>query len=237
MLSPLRVKVVPDVNGRKPWDTLFRQWIQQAKDNGSDPNDIGDSEWVDDQLVHALDERYLKHITRDSVVLELGPGTGRLTRHLIDRCQQLICVDYSRMVCNWLRDHFQSRGCLAVHHITKPSLAMIPDRSINVIVAHGVVEHINLGDLSFLLEDFYRTLQPSGIVSFNYENIMTRAGIEWLKNFRGKPGEQCIFHFYHPDTMVWLAENAGFAVLQNSVGEGRLSHIELQKPPKLDHAA
>lgn len=237
MLNPLGVKLVSDVNGRKPWDTLFRQWVQQAKRNGSDPNDIGDSEWSDDRLVHALEKRYMNHITCDSVVLELGPGTGRLTRHLIGRCKTLICVDYSTMVCNWLREHFRNERCLTVHHVTTPSLPMIDDSAIDVIVAHGVFEHINLPDLSFFLEECYRTLQPSGTMSFNYDNIMTRAGMEWLKAFRGKPGEQCIFHFYHPDTMAWLANNAGFSVLNNSVDEGRLCHIELQKPPDPGHAA
>jgi ubiquinone/menaquinone biosynthesis C-methylase UbiE len=237
MLNPLGVKLVSDVNGRKPWDTLFRQWVHQAKLTGSDPNDVGDTEWSDDHLMHALRERYLKHITADSVVLELGPGTGRLTRHLIGHCKTLICVDYSQMVCDWLRDHFRTERCLAVHHITTPSLPIIADSSIDVIVAHGVFEHINLPDLSFFLEDCYRTLQPSGVMSFNYDNIMTRAGFEWLKEFRGKPGDQCIFHFYHPHTMAWIAENAGFSVLQNSVAKGRLCHIELQKPPRYCHVA
>jgi predicted SAM-dependent methyltransferase len=148
---------------------------------------------------------------------------------MIGRCKALICVDYSKMVCNWLRDHFRNERCLTVHHVTTTSLPMIADSSVDVIVAHGVFEHISLPDLTFFLEDCYRTLQPSGIMSFNYENIMTRTGIEWLKEFRGKPGEQCIFHFYHPETMVWLAKNAGFVVLRNTIDDSRLAHIELQK--------
>ncbi len=169
--------------------------------------------------------------TPHSVVLELGPGSGRLTRHLIGRCRELICADYSRMVCKWLPQYLGKKRHFKVHHISKPYFPMIPNESIDVVVANGVFEHIELEDLSFYLEDFYRILKPSGVVSFNYENIMTSAGLQWLRTFRGEPGDGCIFRFYHPDTLRWLSENIGFAVLHVTVDESRFAHIELQKPP------
>jgi hypothetical protein len=43
-----------------------------------DPNDIGDEEWAADALVESLELRYLPRINGESVVLELGPGSGRL---------------------------------------------------------------------------------------------------------------------------------------------------------------
>src|ERR1044071_4108815 len=76
---------------RRPWDDVFDEWIRSARDEGVDPNDVGDQAWGDPR--DYVERVYLPHIDPDSVVLELGPGTGRITRHLIDRCRAMILVD------------------------------------------------------------------------------------------------------------------------------------------------
>ena len=231
LLKPLGVRLVP---AHPPWDRLFKEWIEQARRNGTDPNDIGDREWSDDHLEDTLENCYLPHVSTNSVVLELGPGTGRLTRHLIKRCREIICVDYSSFVCEWLAEYLKEKGHFTVHHITKPSLPMIPDASVDLVVANGVFEHIEIEELTCFLDEFYRIVKPSGIVSFNFNNLMTTEGMQWFKKWRGEPGTKCIFRFYHPDAVRRLAESSGFTTLCLRVNDSRLSHIEIEKPlPKI----
>jgi|SRR5262245_44933249 len=78
MLQRAGVKLVR-THMRRPWDSEFLRWISEAKADGVDPNDVGDRAWQGSALEGAT--RYLFHrITPQSVVLELGPGTGRYTR-------------------------------------------------------------------------------------------------------------------------------------------------------------
>jgi hypothetical protein len=67
---------------RRKWDGKFRQWIESAISRGLDPNDVGDEAWANDHLSEILEDPFLKYIPEDRTVLELGPGSGRLTRHL-----------------------------------------------------------------------------------------------------------------------------------------------------------
>ena len=77
----------------KPWDAVFDSWIAQAQALGEDPNDAGDREWGNP--VPYLERHYYPHLSPDKVVLELGPGSGRYTRHLLGRASKLILVDES----------------------------------------------------------------------------------------------------------------------------------------------
>jgi cyclopropane fatty-acyl-phospholipid synthase-like methyltransferase len=214
----------------KPWDYAFREWIAKAQAAGLDPNDVGDQEWSDDPLREALVLHYLPNLRPDSVVLELGPGTGRLTRHVISKCAEIVLVDYSKLACEWLAGYLEGRGKFRIIQIDKPALPEVAHRSIDAIFANGVFEHIDLDDLYCFLEEFHRVLKPGGVVAFNFDNIMTDEGLAHFRCFRRAPGERNLFRFYHPETVSWLCRSAGFKMLRMTTPRSRFSFIELQKP-------
>ncbi len=228
VLNSLGAEIVPYAGGTKPWDDFFKKWIAEAEASGQDPNDVGDVDWGD--IREALETCYYPYINSDSVVLELGPGSGRVTRHIIGRCREMILVDYSEVVCDWLGRYLEGKGSYRIAHIQKPSLAAVEDGSVDTVIANGVFEHIDMDDLFCFLQEFSRVLRPEGVVSFDFDNIMSAGGIAWFKQFRGEPGSRCIFRFYHPESIRILAQEVGLRVLDLKVNLGRIAHIILQKP-------
>ena len=209
------------------WDRQFSQWIREAEAAGRDPNDIGDERWGEDLLDVALSEHYLPHVDSDSVVLELGPGTGRLTRHLIGRCREVVAVDASTQVCDWIRRYLKGKGQYRVHRIDGPLLAMVPDESIDAVLAHGVVEHLDVEEIYWFLVEFHRVLRPGGIVAFNFDNVLADRGIEVMR--QDGPGKRALFRLHHPDTIRRLAEVTGFADVRLSCPEGRIGFANIMK--------
>lgn len=230
VLRPLGAQLVPYTGKAKPWDEFFLRWIAEATASGQDPNDIGDLEWNDDPLKEVLERHYLPWIHPDSVVLELGPGTGRLTRHILGRCREVILVDYSELVCDWLHHYLKGKGNYRIIHIDRPVLARVKRDSVDVIVANGVFEHIDIDDLVCFLESFHRVLKPGGVVAFNFDNLMSPEGVAWFKRFRAEPGAKCIFRFHHPDVVRKLAEEVGFQILQLHTSASRFAYIAMRKP-------
>ena len=155
ILHSLGAELVP-YSTTKPWDEYFTKWIAEAEKSGQDPNDVGDVDW-NDSLEKALERNYLPYIKPDSVVLELGPGSGRLTRHIIGRCREMILVDYSQIVCDWLEKYLKGRGNYVIARIDKPSLVTVAGSSVDTIIANGVFEHIDMDDLFCFLEEFGNT--------------------------------------------------------------------------------
>jgi len=225
MLRPLGARLVPLA---KPWDEHFQRWIATATHNGMDPNDIGDAEWADDPLPHALERHYLPHIRPESRVLELGPGTGRLTRHLIRGCREMVLIDYSEFACEFLRDYLRQEN-VSIHRVSTPRLPMVPSASVDFAVANGVFEHFDPEETLWWLTEFHRVLKPGGTAALNFANLMTAAGMEWLKKWSAEPGSRCIFRFYHPEMMRALACAAGFTEARITTQESWVAYAELTK--------
>lgn len=229
----IRHRIMPrleHLTGRGKWDRHFLDWIDKAEAEGVDPNDVGDQAWQDDHLDDTLREFYLPYVSLDSVVLELGPGTGRVTRHLVGRCAKLELVDNSRFVTEWISRYLSGKCQFSVHRIDVPLIPDVGSGSVDTVIAHGVFEHLDFDEAAFYLDEFFRVLKPGGHVSLNYDTLHTAAGVEWFESYRKRPGERCVFRFYMPDFMARLGEVAGFRVHLSHVSEDRLAHIVFAKP-------
>lgn len=215
--------------GLKPWDRQFLRWIEEAEATGQDPNDIGDATWSGTRLPVA-EEHYFPHITPDSVVLELGPGTGRVTRYLIGRCREMILVDYSRVVCEWLPQYLEGKGRFRVHQIERPAFPEVDSDSVDTVIANGVFHHIDPYPTWSFLHEIWRVLRPGGIVSFDFIQFCSEGGIEFFREHRPATGMDSIFRFYHPEEMRTLASTVGFDVIKLTTDESRLCFLEARKP-------
>ena len=212
------------------WDKHFREWIEQARLRGTDPNDVGDEAWANDYLSTALPRFYLPYVVAEARVLELGPGSGRVTRHLAGRCRRLELVDNSEFVLQWMRTYLAGRCEFETHLIDRPRVPKIEDASIDFVLAHGVIEHLDFDETAFFLDEFHRVLRRGGHVSFNYNSLHGEEGAQWFAKHRREPGHRCIFRFYTPDYMRRLGQLSGFHVAQEHVGPQRLAHIVFVKP-------
>jgi SAM-dependent methyltransferase len=213
----------------KPWDDSFRDWIADAKRQGLDPNDVGDERWGDARA--GAEQRYLPLFTPSSVVLELGPGTGRYTRHFMPHCKEMVLVDYSKLVCGWLEEYFLGKGKFRVVHAHDYSLDAIADNSIDVIIANGVFEHIYLEGFYQYFLTFARVLKPGARGCFNFNNILSDGGFRHFREKLPKGMDQRgIFRFYHPGTIEKLCREAGLEVVQLETSDHRFAFITFAKP-------
>jgi len=213
----------------KPWDRQFMRWIEEAEALGRDPNDVGDEKWSDP--LPAIRNRYHPLFDENSVVLELGPGTGRYTRHFIGRCRELVLVDYSKVVCDFLSDYFANQGPPRIILATDYELNPVDSDSIDTIIANGVFEHIYLEGFYRYFETFHRILRPGGRGIFNFNNIMSQGGFEWFhKELPKQMDGRSIFRFYHPETVEALCRRAGLEVVEMSTSEHRFAFLTFRKP-------
>ncbi len=233
MWKKIKLALQSTMSKREPgkWDINFEQWIKNAVDRGVDPNDVGDEAWSNDSLAVALkDDLYLRYVPAGGTVLELGPGTGRLTRHLLGRASKLELVDNSKFVIDYITKYLAGRIDFRTHLIDKPVFPKVPDNSVDAVLAHGVFEHLDFDQSYWFLHEFGRVLKPGGHVSYNYDTVHNEAGREWFMKHRRAPGKPCIFRFYTPDFMQRIAHIAGFEIAQSVTPDARLNHMVLRKP-------
>lgn len=210
------------------WDGQFAEWLEESKASGLDPNEIGDSKWGSDLLTEGLERHYLPFLTRDSVVLELGPGSGRLSRHVIGRCRHLIVVDSSKYVCDWITEYLKGKGSYEVHRIDSCDFPGVADASIDCVLAHGVFEHLDGDEVYWFLKDCFRVLKPSGVVAFNYDTLLSDEAVRTLHDF-SSPTRRCVFRLHHPAELESIARLAGFEQFENFDSGTRISFVRLTR--------
>jgi len=211
----------------KPWDAVFDSWIAQARARGEDPNDAGDREWGNP--VPYLERHYYPHLSPDKVLLELGPGTGRYTRHLLGRVSKLILVDDSRRVVAWLSEYLRDKRECEIFLAEDCSLGFVADGSVDLTFATGVFEHLSLEQFYLYLHAFFRVLRGGGVVVLNFDNFQSRDGFAWFQKWLPADGSRGIFRFYHPDMVRQMCDAAGFREVAIKTDDGRMAVLTCRK--------
>jgi SAM-dependent methyltransferase len=210
------------------WDRQFRRWIRKAQRDRKDPNDVGDVHWGDP--AESLQLRYLPHITADDVVVELGPGTGRYSRHLIDACKQLILVDNSPFVCRYLERYFAGKPTVTVIRARDWRLEEVASGSAGFAFANGVFEHLDQDVFLGYLTAFARILRPGGRCVFNFNNVVSAEALRWFRESKPPVHGRSVFRFYHPETVRTFAAEAGLEVEDLATSEHRFGFATLRRP-------
>lgn len=162
------------------------------------------------------------------MIVELGPGSGRLSRHLIGHCKELIAVDSSPYVCRWMCKYLDGKGSFQVHQLNGPRLPQLADATVDAVVAHGVFEHLDLDETYWFLIEFARVLRSGGTCSFNFDTVATPDGIAALRQYRG-PGQRSVFRLHHPESIRCVAEAAGFQSVKIKETPTRIAFADLTR--------
>lgn len=95
------------VTGHEIRDALQAAGVMPSRQLGQnflcDPNM---ARWITEQL----DPR------PEDTVVEVGPGTGALTAHLVGRVKRIVLVEFDSRLAAWLRERFAGEGSVEVHH-------------------------------------------------------------------------------------------------------------------------
>jgi 16S rRNA (adenine1518-N6/adenine1519-N6)-dimethyltransferase len=99
--------ITPGMTGREIRETLIHAGVMPSKQLGQnfliDPNM---ARWIVSQL----------EITADDAVVEVGPGTGSLSEHLVGKVRKLILIEFDARLAEMLKARYQGDASVEVHH-------------------------------------------------------------------------------------------------------------------------
>lgn len=142
------------------WSQLGEEWTDDVVNfRGIDP-----VAWKQ-ALIEGFLERY---IDKGCTALEIGPGGGRWTAHLIERAETLHVADIAQRCLDVCGERFRGRENLHLHRVGERGLSFLAPASIDRIWSYDVFVHINPLDTDAYLLDFARVLTPGGIAVIHH---------------------------------------------------------------------
>ncbi|MGV3658750.1 MAG: class I SAM-dependent methyltransferase [Prosthecobacter sp.] len=146
---------LPGLNSRDLNAEIWNAWDWEAGGDEWTPS----PEWKTSLVANVLKPR----VPAGSVVVEIGPGAGRWTEHLIPIASDYTGIDISSTCVEVCSKKFAAEQTKARFRVNQGNnLPGVADGSVDIIWSFDVFVHINLADIGTYLEEFRRVLKPGG---------------------------------------------------------------------------
>ena len=173
--------------------------------------------WGAEQVKAGLDVQPGDH------VLELGCGVGRIGRELAPSCGHWTGVDISENMIRHARNRLSALGNVSFHQLTRTSLDMLADNSIDKAYSIAVFCHMDKEDLYLYLQELNRVVKPGGLIFVETWNLASDIGWQrwayeprvWKNADHTQRKDVARNQFCTPDEFELYVSKAGFHPLAN----------------------
>jgi ubiquinone/menaquinone biosynthesis C-methylase UbiE len=132
---------------------------------------------------------FITPYTEGARVLEVAPGHGRWTEHLLQRAKSVDLVEINASCLDRCRERFADHSNVSYHLTDGCSLEFLPDESIDFIWSFDSFVHMDSDVIQGYLREFARVLAPGGTgVIHHADKPDWSLRIEPLTRRAGKPG-------------------------------------------------
>jgi SAM-dependent methyltransferase len=216
------------------WDWFFKKHLETAGEKGIDINDSVEDDWGATR--QWLEQFILPFIPgANPVICEIGPGSGRFSRHLIHRAGMYYLVDYSDYVCDLLEKMFGGRENARIIKSRNSDIGIIGSDSVDFVFSMGTFVHLFIEQIYGYFKEFYRVLKDGGTGVIHFANFMDDAGFDYFieKLPKNREYDTCsVFRFYHPEMLEKMAVKIGFSIIASkSIPNTRHCYLVLAKNP------
>ncbi|TLD69254.1 class I SAM-dependent methyltransferase [Phragmitibacter flavus] len=161
-------KGLPGLNSRSLNTQIWDDWDWQAGGDEWTPS----PEWKSSLVKSIL----LPNVPQGSRIVEIGPGAGRWTEHLIPLASEYQGIDISSKCVEICSAKFAAHQNATFRTNDGNNLPGVADASIDVIWSFDVFVHINLADIATYLDEFKRVLKPGGVAIIHHGTTAGHSG-------------------------------------------------------------
>jgi ubiquinone/menaquinone biosynthesis C-methylase UbiE len=104
-------------------------------------------------------------------ILEIGPGHGRWTVHLLSSCQSLVLVDLSPACIEQCKARFAGASNITYHVTDGKSLGMLPSNSVDFVFSFDSLVHAEADVIQAYVEQLASILTQEGAGFIHHSNL------------------------------------------------------------------
>jgi ubiquinone/menaquinone biosynthesis C-methylase UbiE len=191
----------------------FPMYVDEAAKVGMDVNDWEEQILGWDKALPILDETLFHYMRADSIVCNLGAGTGRWARHMISRLPkgELHLVDHSPWIVKFLTEYFRDNSQVFIHLNDGYGLPW-RNPSLDLIFSGGTFIALKLGHVYLYAQEFSKVLRNGGYCVIEYIDVTTPDGWTWLETQSNRTFADC-YTYYTSEIIEKVFTSAGFEIV------------------------
>jgi SAM-dependent methyltransferase len=139
-------------------------------------------------------------------VLEIAPGTGRLTQYLLRSAKNYVGYDLSEYCINYCKNKFKNNSFLLNDGL---SLTETPDSSVDFIFSWDSLVHADKDVLFSYASESLRCLRDNGIAFIHHSNLNKSSFIGENIHWRGDLSGE--------DLKAYIEQNGGSVLIQEMI--------------------
>jgi SAM-dependent methyltransferase len=228
VLAPLGYELRDRVLSERPEG--FPGYLAAARQAALDVNDYEEQRLGWRLPRPTLDEIAFPYLNEDSAVCEIGPGTGRWSRHILPQIPrgELHLVDPSPWMVRFLAGYFRQAPNVHAHVNDGQSLPFERQAWLDLIFSANTFVELKLGVIWLYACDFVRALKPGGYAVVDYVDPTTREGWEHLMT---QPSDLApVYTFHAPQVIDSVFEKAGLTI-EKRYQVGKSTFVVAHKKP------
>ena len=207
----------------------FPRYVEAAARAHLDVND-----WIELNLkwvpaLPVLEELVFPYLAPNSIVCEVGVGTGRWSRHIAARIPhgRLALVDKSPWIVSFLQHYFTAERNVDVALCDGVRLPFSESGWADVVFSQGMFITLKLGHVFRYLKEFSHALKPGGVVIVDFIDPETERGWDFLEGESERAHD--VFAFHSLAAISKACNRAGLSILGAKV-VGKSTYLAAQKP-------
>ena len=119
---------------------------------------------------------------QDLVIMEIGPGGGRITKLLLQYCRTIYAVDISSEMLKHLKRRFGGEDRLKYILTDGVDIKGVPDDTLDIVVSFDAFVHIDPWGIYNYLEKVKPKMRRGAIGIVHFSDVETELGFKLFKN-------------------------------------------------------
>jgi ubiquinone/menaquinone biosynthesis C-methylase UbiE len=193
---------------------MRREWDERARENARHYVATAQTEWNDEEYFESGRENVRREILTDMgnvcqgrdpksmKVLEIGCGSGRITRALTEIFGEVYAVDISGEMIRQARETLKDTPNAHVFQNSGSDLAVLGDIQVDFAFSYIVFQHIPSREvIESYVREVHRLLRPGGLFKFQVQGDATMLA---------SPEDTWLGIPFSDESAVAMAESCGF---------------------------
>jgi len=193
----------------------FPGYLLEANKLGMDVNDYEEQMMGWSAALPILEATVFPYLRQNSIVCNLGVGTGRWARHIVTKLTkgELHLVDHSPWMTNFLQGYFQAIPNIRIHLNDGYSFPFPTGWCVDFVLSCGTFIALKLGHIYLYSREFFNVLKPGGYCMIEYIDVTRQEGWKWLEGQSNKQYGDC-YTYYAPQVIERVFSSAGFELVK-----------------------